>query len=264
MDLYSIASGSSGNCIYVGDQEEGILVDAGISMKRIREGLEQQGKTIEGTKGIFITHEHSDHVSGLGPILRKYEVPVFGTDKTLCALKDSGKLKNIDTDLFITVKKDTPVSVGNMEIVPFGISHDAADPVCYTITKSNKKVAVATDMGTYSDYTISHLENVKALLLEANHDINMLQVGSYPYYLKMRILGNSGHLSNDSSARLIGKLLHKNLQHIVLGHLSNENNYPKLAYETVKYELEQIPIWEELGATLMVAKRSEPSAVLTI
>ena len=264
MDLYSIASGSSGNCIYVGDKQSGVLVDAGISMKRIAEGMEEQGLSLCDTKAIFVTHEHSDHVSGLGPILRKYQIPVYGTESTLMKLIQSDKMKNVDTDLFVPVKKDVPVSVEQMTITPFSISHDAVDPVCYTIEKEHKKIAIATDMGTYTDYTLSHINGAQALLLEANHDINMLQVGHYPYYLKMRILGDHGHLSNDSSARLIGQVLNDELKYVVLGHLSKENNYPKLAYETVRYELETSTDWNNLDARLLVAKRSEPTEVITI
>lgn len=264
MNLLSIASGSSGNCIYVGNDDSGILVDAGISMKRIREGLEANDYCMEQIKGICITHEHSDHVGGLGPILRKFEIPVYGTEETLQRLLHSGKMKNVNTDLFQCVNPDVPVTIGGMEVTPFSISHDAANPVCYTIEADHKKVAVATDMGTYSDYTISHLKDSEAMLLEANHDINMLQVGNYPYSLKLRILGDHGHLSNDTSARMIKKLLHSKLKHVMLGHLSEENNYPKLAFQTVKYELEQMEEWTALDADLVVAKRHMPSAIVTL
>ena len=264
MNLYSIASGSSGNCIYVGENNRGVLVDTGVSMKRIREGLCQVNMDLTDIDGIFITHEHSDHISSLGPILRKYAIPVFSTEKTVEKILQSGKMQNVDSDLFQVVRPDCSITVADMKVTPFSISHDAVDPVCYTMERNGKKIAVATDMGTYSDYTISHLKDSEALLLEANHDINMLQVGHYPYSLKLRILSDRGHLSNDCSARLIGKLIHDKLQHVLLGHLSQENNYPQLAYSTVKYELEQQTEWNELGATLVVAKRSQPTCVVTI
>ncbi len=264
MELYSIASGSSGNCIYVGDNQSGLLVDVGISMKRIREGLIQQELDFDQVEGIVITHEHSDHISGLGPILRKYQIPVYATEGTIRYILDSGKMKNVDTDLFCVVEPNRSVKVADMEVTPFSISHDATDPVCYTIEKQQKKVSVATDMGTYSDYTVSHIKDSDAMLLEANHDINMLQVGSYPYSLKMRILGDRGHLSNDRSAHLIENVLHDKLQYVMLGHLSQENNLPELAYQTVKYELEQLEQWKDIGAKLSVASRKEPSAVVTI
>ncbi len=264
MELISIASGSSGNCIYVGEDKRGLLIDAGISMKRIGEGLEANSISWEQIKGICITHEHSDHVSGLAPILNKYDIPVYGTEDTLSQITGSGKIKETGKQLFQNVNPDISFSVEGMEVTPFSISHDAADPVCYTIEKSGKKIAVATDMGTFTDYTVSHLSGSHALLLEANYDINMLQVGKYPYSLKVRILGERGHLSNDASAKLIKKLLHNNLKNVVLGHLSENNNYPKLAFHTVKYELEQIEEWMGLGAELIVAKRHSPSAVVTV
>ncbi len=263
MKLYSIASGSSGNSIFVGE-EKGVLVDAGISMKRIMEGLEQEKISIEQIEGILITHEHSDHASGLGPLLRKYEIPVYGTEKTLQSILASDKMKKVNTDLFFPVVPDKPVTVAGMEIVPFSISHDAVDPVCYTIEREGKKVSVATDMGSFSDYTVSHISGSAAMLLEANHDINMLQVGRYPYQLKMRILGDKGHLSNDSSARLIERVLHDKLRCVMLGHLSQENNLPDLAYQTVKYELEQLPQWEDVSTELSVARRTQPTPAVMI
>ena len=264
MKLYSIASGSSGNCIYVGEEDRGVLVDAGISMKRICEGLNGESISPEQIEGILITHEHSDHISGLGPLLRKYEIPVYGTEKTLQSILSSDKMKKVNTDLFFPVLADKPVKIKDMEIMPFSISHDAADPVCYTIERAGKKVSVATDMGNFSDYTVSHIAKSDAMLLEANHDINMLQVGRYPYHLKMRILGYRGHLSNDNTARLIERVLHDKLQYVVLGHLSQENNLPDLAYRTVKYELEQQSDWNDLSVELSVARRTQPTKAVMI
>lgn len=246
MKLYSIASGSSGNSIFIGSEENsgGILVDTGISKKRIEEGLAAEHVTMDHIQGIFITHEHSDHICGLGPVLRKYAIPVYATEGTIDSILRNGKCGKVDAELFQPVRPDVPVNVGGMEVMPFSISHDAADPVCYTIREGDVKVAVATDMGEYTDYTLSHLEDCEGMLLEANHDINMLQAGSYPYQLKLRILGKEGHLSNDACGRLLRRLVHYRLKHILLGHLSQENNYPELAYETVRYELAQ----EELSA----------------
>ena len=244
MQLYSIASGSSGNCIYVGGEEARILIDAGISMKRIREGLMEENFPIENLHAIFITHEHTDHICGLGPVLRKYQIPVYATKETIVPEK--------------------AVSIEDMEIMPVRISHDAANPVCYTVQSESKKIGVATDMGCFSNEIVDHLKDCDSLLLEANHDINLLQVGSYPYSLKMRILGEKGHLSNDASARLIEKVLHPGLQHILLGHLSKENNFPELAYQTVSYELEQNPVWKKMDTELLVADRMAPTKLLTI
>ena len=264
MQLYSIASGSSGNCIYVGGEEARILIDAGISMKRIREGLMEENFPIENLHAIFITHEHTDHICGLGPVLRKYQIPVYATKETIEAIWEKGDMKGVSEDLFHAVVPEKTVSIEDMEIMPVRISHDAANPVCYTVQSESKKIGVATDMGCFSNEIVDHLKDCDSLLLEANHDINLLQVGSYPYSLKMRILGEKGHLSNDASARLIEKVLHHGLQHILLGHLSKENNFPELAYQTVSYELEQNPVWKKMDTELLVADRMAPTKLLTI
>lgn len=264
MQLYSIASGSSGNCIYVGTKESSILIDAGISMKRIREGLEAQKMSLEGIQAIFITHEHTDHISGLGPVLRKVPIPVYATAETISAIWEKGNMNGVSEELFHAVAVENPISLCDMDILPVSISHDAANPVCYTVQSKGKKIGVATDMGCYTTELVEHLKDCDSLLLEANHDINLLQVGSYPYSLKMRILGERGHLSNDASARLIQEILHPGLQHVVLGHLSQENNFPELAYQTVSYELENNPVWNKLDTELLVANRHEPTRLLTI
>lgn len=264
MQLYSIASGSSGNCIYVGGEKSHILIDAGISMKRIREGLLEENLSLEDIDAIFITHEHTDHISGLGPVLRKYQIPVYATYETIGAIWDKGDMKGVSQDIFHSVLPEKRVDMDDMEIMPVKISHDAANPVCYTVMSDTAKIGVATDMGCYTNELVDHLKDCDSLLLEANHDINLLQVGSYPYSLKMRILGEKGHLSNDASARLIEKVLHPGLQYILLGHLSKENNFPELAYKTVSYELEQNPVWNQMDTELLVANRMEPTKLLTI
>lgn len=264
MQVYSIASGSSGNCIYVGTEESGVLVDVGISMKRICQGLALENLSLQMVKGILITHEHTDHVSGLGPILRKVPIPVFATRETIEAIWQKGNMNKIDKSIFHEIKPEQEFWIGEFRILPVSISHDAANPVCYTITGKGKKIGIATDMGMYTPPIVDSLKECDSLLIEANHDINLLQVGSYPYSLKMRILGEQGHLSNDACARLLQKLLHPGLQHVMLGHLSQENNFPELAYNTVSYELEQNDVWKTLNTDLLVAHRSRPTRLLTI
>ena len=153
--------------------------------------------------------------------------------------------------------------INDICIEPFSTSHDAANPVCYTMQMDNVKVGVATDLGKYDDYILSKLDGSDLLFIEANHDINMLMVGKYPYYLKQRILGERGHLSNDSSAELISKLLKKKKQHIILAHLSNENNYEELAYETVLCELNRLGTLSS-DLNLSVARRDVPSDLVMI
>ncbi|MBR0092336.1 MAG: MBL fold metallo-hydrolase [Lachnospiraceae bacterium] len=162
------------------------------------------------------------------------------------------------------ITADTEFHIGDLRIAPFRISHDAAEPVCFRVSGGDKTFVLATDMGTFDDYTASYLENADVLMLEANHDIRMLQAGPYPYMLKQRILSDRGHLSNDASSELLNRVLHDRLQTIMLGHLSECNNLPELAYETVRLgiEMEESP-YHGNDFRLMVADRRLPSPVIT-
>ena len=237
MRMCSIASGSSGNCIYVGSDHTHLLVDTGISRKRIEEGLKKLEIKGEELDGVLITHEHSDHIQGLGVLSRKYELPIYATKGTIEGISGSTSLGKMPDGLFHTIRADEPFRLGDIEVKPFAISHDACEPTGYRFECGGRSAAVATDLGKYDEYTVSNLTGLDAVLLEANHDIHMLEVGGYPYYLKQRILGDKGHLSNELSGRLLCDILHDNLKHIILGHLSKENNYARLAYETVKLEV---------------------------
>ena len=241
MRFVSIASGSSGNCIYTGTEESHILIDAGISAKRIEQGLNEVGLKTSELDGICITHEHSDHVKGLGVLARKYEVPIYA------------------------ILPDTEFALGDLTVKPFHIDHDAADPVAYRIQSGNKSVAVATDLGHFNQYTVDHLLDLDAVLLESNHDLRMLETGPYPYYLKRRIMGDFGHLSNENAGRLLNCILSGRLKHILLGHLSKENNIPELAYETVRLEIDMgdCPYHAD-DFHLAVAKRDEMSEIISL
>ena len=237
MNLCSIASGSSGNCIYTGTDKAGILIDAGISAKRIEQGLASIDRNIKEIKGIFVSHEHSDHIKGLGVLARKHHIPIYGTKGTIEAVKNTASLGAIDEDLYRIIQAEEDVVIDDLVIKPFRISHDAAEPVAYRMECGTKSAAVATDLGFYNQTVVDKLQKLDVLLLESNHDIHMLQVGSYPYQLKCRILGDRGHLSNESAGKLLCHLLHDDLKAVFLGHLSKENNYDELAFETVKLEI---------------------------
>lgn len=239
MRMVSIASGSSGNCIYIGSDQTHIVVDAGISNKRIMAGLNELGLAGGDMAGILITHEHSDHIRGLGVISRKYHLPIYGTRKTLAGIASCSSLGNFDRQLLKPVDPDVDFMVGDLKIHPFKIDHDAADPVAYRVEHQKKCVAVATDMGHFDEYIVENLKGLDAVLLESNHDVRMLETGPYPYPLKRRILGDHGHLSNENAGRLLNRILHDHLKKIFLGHLSKENNYPELAYETVRLEIDE-------------------------
>ena len=237
MDFCTIASGSSGNCIYAGTDSTAVLVDVGMSGKKIEEGLRMIDRSPTELAGILITHEHIDHIAGLGVMARRYHLPLYMTRGTAAYIAGCVQMGKIDPDLIHIVRKDECFSVGDLMIHPFSISHDAAEPVGYRIEGGGKKIAVATDMGCYDEYTVEHLKDLDSLVLEANHDLNMLQVGPYPYPLKRRIMGDKGHLSNEHAGRLLGEILHDGMQTIFLGHLSVENNYEALAMATVTTEI---------------------------
>ncbi|MDO4634169.1 MAG: MBL fold metallo-hydrolase [Eubacteriales bacterium] len=237
MDFCSIASGSSGNCIYTATEQTSLLVDVGISKKAIDAGLAEIDRKASEIDGILITHEHSDHIKGLGVISRKCGIPIYASPGTIRAIKGIKNLGAIDESLFHEVSPENDFEIGDITVHPFAISHDAAEPMAYRMSSEGRSVAVATDLGIYDEKTVASLQNLDAVLLEANHDIRMLQAGAYPYYLKQRILGNRGHLSNENAGRLLCRILHDNMKHIFLGHLSRENNYDALAYETVCTEV---------------------------
>lgn len=265
MRLCSITSGSSGNCVFVSGSHSALLVDVGISNKRIEAGLGKLDMSARELSGILITHEHSDHIKGLGVLSRKYHLPIFASRGTIEAIKSIPSLGKIEESLFCPIEEDKDFFVGDLKVHPFALPHDAAQPVAYRISDRNKHVAVATDLGEYTPYITQNLQNLDALLLEANHDINMLQVGPYPYYLKRRILGQKGHLSNESAGRLLSEIIHDKMKAVLLGHLSHENNYARLAYETVCAEitLSDTP-YKASDFNIQVAKRDDLSDCITL
>ncbi|MBP5310456.1 MAG: MBL fold metallo-hydrolase [Lachnospiraceae bacterium] len=265
MRFAPIASGSSGNCIYVGSNNTHLLVDVGISGKRVDEGLRNLDLTGHDIDGILITHEHVDHIGGLGVLCRKYSIPVYATRDTILAIKSYNYLGKVEDDIFHPIAADVDLKIKDMTIKAFRINHDATDPVAYTFCADGKKIAIATDMGTYSEYTVQNLKGMDSLLIEANHDVRMLQVGPYPYPLKQRILSDSGHLSNELSGRLISSILNDKIENIFLGHLSKENNLPELAYETVRVEIDMSDNkYRSNDFRIMVAKRDQMSEVVNL
>lgn len=263
MKLCSIASGSSGNCIFVGNDTTKLLVDVGISGKKIENGLKELGVSLEEIDAILITHEHIDHIKGLGVMARRYHWPIYTTQLTKEAILNTSSVGKLEEDLFHRIEPDEPFFIGKIKVVPVSTWHDAADPVCYTFYYQEVKVSIATDLGDFDDYLVGQLNDSDMLFIEANHDVNMLEVGPYPYSLKRRILGSRGHLSNERAGQLISKLNGKRLHSVLIGHLSKENNYEALAYETVKQELNKEPsVLKQLQ--LFVAKRDGLSQICTV
>lgn len=265
MDFCSIASGSSGNCIFAGTDHTGILIDVGISGKKVVSGLNSIDRKIEELDAILITHEHSDHIKGLGVLARKYGIPVYCSAGTRRAMLEQNMLGKVDEGLFHEILPDEDTAIGDFQVHPFRVSHDAAEPFAYRLASGPRQVAVATDLGYYDDYIVENLKNLDAVLVESNHDINMLQVGIYPYYLKQRILGFKGHLSNDSAGHLLGEILHDNMKAVMLGHLSKENNYEALAMATVCTEITMGDNpYKADDFRISIAKRDEPSELIAV
>ncbi len=237
MRMMTIASGSSGNCTYIGDDITHILIDAGISGKKIEEGLAAADISPRDLDAILVTHEHSDHIGGLGVISRKYNIPIYATAGTIRGIQTSRSVGFIDNDLFQVTGRNAECEIGSLRVCVHPVSHDAADPVCYKVIGQAGQVAVATDMGCYDEDMVAFLQGMDALVLEANHDINMLSVGAYPYHLKQRILGNKGHLCNEAAGQLLSRILHDDMKRITLGHLSKDNNLPELARAAVSLEV---------------------------
>ena len=236
--MTTLASGSSGNSTIIGDSEgNNFLVDCGISCKRIINSVTELSVSPESIKGIFITHEHTDHINGLMMLMKKYRIPVFAS---LGTLSEIAKCKNFDSSykkIMYKVNVNRPFYFNDFKVNCFNIPHDAAEPLGFSFEKYDTKVSVCTDFGVVTDEIEGGLKGSNALVIEANHDERLLEAGRYPFRLKRRILGDTGHISNENSGKLITKLWNEDMKHIFLGHLSDENNMPELALETVRCEL---------------------------
>jgi phosphoribosyl 1,2-cyclic phosphodiesterase len=224
----TLASGSKGNATYISDGETSILVDAGLSGVEIQRRLASRDLSPEDLDAIIVTHEHSDHVRGVGILSRRYKLPVYINPRTHKAAPRIGKLH--ETKPF---ECGTTFHISKMTIHPFAISHDAEDPAGFTIGQNGTTVGIATDLGIATSMVRQHLKRCALLILEANHDPTMLETGPYPWPLKQRIRGRTGHLSNPDSKQLLKKLQHDDLQHVILGHLSEINNTPQKAFDEV-------------------------------
>lgn len=259
MSLYfcSLASGSSGNCQYIASETTGLLLDAGLSGKYIHQGLEDIQANISHIQGLFITHEHSDHVKSAGILMRKYKIKLYITPLTY--EKVAHKLGKYKEDQVVLIEKNKKFQVGDIWVEAFSVSHDAVDAVAYTFKKEDHKIGVITDLGHVPLEILNHMMDCQLLMLESNHDEDMLNAGAYPYPLKRRILSDKGHISNVAAADAILRTLSLNacLSHVILGHLSQDNNTPALAYETVKAILEENDwkVGEDIGLDLAYRSR---------
>ncbi|XQY91898.1 MBL fold metallo-hydrolase [Metabacillus sp. HB246100] len=230
-----LASGSTGNAIYVETEEQSFLVDAGLSGKQMQGLFDQIGRDISKLSGIFVTHEHSDHIKGLGVLARKYKLPIYANEKTWQAM--DGLVGQIATEQKFVFDTGSVKAFLNVDIESFGVSHDAAEPMFYVFHHEGKKLALITDTGYVSDRMKGTIHNADAFVFESNHDVSMLQMGHYPWSIKRRILSDVGHVSNEDAAIAMTDVIGDATKRIYLAHLSKDNNMKDLARMSVQQTL---------------------------
>jgi phosphoribosyl 1,2-cyclic phosphodiesterase len=251
LSICSLNSGSNGNCYYIGNEEEAVLVDAGISCKETEKRMKRLGLSIEKVKAIFVSHEHSDHIAGIATLAKKFRLPVYVTEGT----RISGKMV-LEAALVTSFTAYQPVSIGSITVTAFPKFHDASDPHSFVVSSCGITVGVFTDIGKPCDHVIRHFQLCHAAFLESNYDEGMLVNGNYPFHLKRRIMGGKGHLSNSQALQLF--LAHRPvfMTHLLLSHLSKNNNCPKL--------VEELFSQHALTTQVIVASRHEETPVFNI
>ena len=261
LNFCSLYSGSTGNCLLVQTDNTKLLIDSGMSCKKEEQALAKLNIDPSTLDGIIVTHEHIDHVQSLGTISKKYNLPVFATQKTWDAMPLQKDKINSDNQKIFT--KQDYFEIGDLKIIPFSTPHDAADSCGFNIINNNTKLSIATDLGNMTNEILSKLEGSKFVLLESNYEPELLKCCSYPFSIKNRIAGPQGHLSNVIAGKTISHLLGTGLNSVMLGHLSKESNFPELAYKTVVNELIESN-YNENSLNLCVANRNDISKVINI
>ena len=263
MKFCSLYSGSSGNSIFIASDNAKVLIDAGLAGKKIDDALKHIGEESSSIDGIFITHEHIDHIKGVGVLSRKYDIPIYANDNTWAVMeKNIGKIKEHNIRI---MDRRSSITINDLEIRSFNIPHDAIAPVGYTVSYAGKSASVVTDFGVFTEEIRDNIIDSDIILLESNHDVNMLRMGPYPYKLKLRVLGENGHLSNeDCGSAIVSLLKNDKKKQIVLGHLSGTINHPDLAYQTVVDVLSANGIRPGDDVILQLASRHNPSEIILL
>ncbi|MDD6175148.1 MAG: MBL fold metallo-hydrolase [Firmicutes bacterium] len=260
--FFPLFSGSSGNSMYFGSGDGGILIDIGMSAKKTAAALQSAGIAPESLGGIFITHEHIDHVSGLRVFLKRYPIPVYASAGTCSALREQGLLPE---SAELNVLGAAGTQAAGIQVRPFHTSHDCREGYGYVMSMPDgRTAALSTDLGYLSEEVLDAVSGCDLVVMESNHDVRMLQNGSYPYPLKRRILSDIGHLSNESCAGILPELIRTGSTRFVLAHLSRENNLPELALATSRAELQLHGMRENLDYSLAVAPRENHSGHISI
>lgn len=232
-----LASGSTGNAIYVENDTYSFLVDVGLSGRQIENALKKINRDPATLDGIFVTHEHSDHIKGVGVLARKYKLPIYANEKTWDAMEPL--IGEIPVDLKFTFDMESVKTFGSLDVESYGVSHDAAEPMFYIFHEGDKKLAIITDTGYVSSRMIGKIRNADYFIFECNHDVEMLRMGKYPWNVKRRILSDVGHISNEDAAHAMSEAIGDRTRGIYLAHLSKENNMKELARMAVTQILEQ-------------------------
>lgn len=257
----SIASGSSGNCYYLGCDEGAILIDAGLALRTITKSLAAHSIAIPNhIMGVLVTHEHTDHIKGIGALLRAHHLPLFASEPTLHAIARSRAHKqSLEGAVTHVVTQGIPFVLGGFEVTPFCVPHDCACNMGYHIRRGDFSFTLITDAGHITQDMYFYAQAAKYIVLESNYDPLMLQMGRYTPLLKERVAGNRGHLSNIESARFLGNIYHPEMSHVWLCHLSHENNLPEVCYQTFEQELTSCGISLETDLNLEILRRTTPS-----
>lgn len=261
LSFCSFSSGSSGNCYLIKSENTAILVDAGISGKRILEALDASGTPREQLAALLITHEHIDHTKSVKTLMKR--------EPSLKAYANAMTWDQLDCPFCerkVTFETGEDFQIGDVMVKTFRVSHDAAEPVGYSFYSGGKQISVVTDTGCMSEDIIAEIKDADILILEANHDVDMLKLGKYPWFLKQRVLGAEGHLSNEAAGETILRLLseHDKERQVLLAHLSRENNFPEMAYQTVKNILEEADFYIGKHLKLTTITRDEVSLTYEI
>ncbi len=258
----SLSSGSSGNCQYVETDRTRLLIDGGFSGKKIENLLSSIGVCPTTIDYILVTHEHIDHIKGVGILSRRYDIPIIANENTWLGMnKIIGEIKAKNVKV---IESDKDLELKDLGVHPFKIFHDAAEPVGYCIYYKDIKISIITDTGWVNDNIKDKIKGSSLYLMESNHDVKMLKEGSYPWYLKKRILSTNGHLSNEDAGKVLSEILSGNGEVILLAHLSKENNTPSLAHETVKRCIESFGIDVHRDIALELTYRDRPTKVYTL
>lgn len=257
----SLYSGSTGNSLFVENNDTKILIDSGVSGKKVVEALESININPEEIDAILVTHEHTDHIQSVGTLSKKYNIPVYANKNTWNNLPK--EMSKISKENILTFNTFEHFSVGSLGVYPFETPHDAAQSCGFSIYDGKTKISIATDLGYVTKEILNSLKGSKFMLLEANYEPEVLRMCSYPYHLKNRIASNNGHLSNNIAGQTISKLIDSGLTSVMLGHLSKESNFPQMAYATVLEELEKAN-FKKGSIDLSIASRTEPSKLIEV